>query len=222
MPFRNENIAAGIQRNSPFQVGVTDVDAGLLIENNIGIPIAVDNDATWVYFDCTISVMLDSGIAIHHPLPQVDRGIDTISSNGYGSDDFNQLTNGVNLECINAYTDITQRMAHPRYLFRLFGRALRIGKQIPIPGLVSIGGVPAVPYDNNPQWGYNSIAPGGNFGGVILWRAEWSLWYTTLTPPTSNFIPAADPAAQIALGVEELDAIQSPFSQTDDSSIPFA
>lgn len=185
----------------------------LVAERNVDIPTINSAEATWVYFDCSIGVMLDSGIVIHNRLPQIDKGFDTLGASEFNAKYANELLTGVNLKCQDQYQDIVQRMGHARYWFRMWGRALRIKYKIPIPSIKTIGGVAAIPYDKNPQWAYNSIVPGGNFGGVVMWRAEWSLWYTTLVPPINQVIPAFEPAAHISGDVPLLGSIQAPFSQ---------
>lgn len=220
MPFTNENITAKLPKSDGFQIGRSDTDSlSNVPENGVTIPWASDPRGSYVYYDCAIGVMLDSGIVIHNRLPQVDRTADTLASVMVDDRNMDSLTGfGVNLKCNDQYQDIIQRMGHARYWFRIWGQALRIGYQVPIPGIKTIGGVQAVPYDRNPQWGYNSIAPGGNYSGVILWRAQWSLWYTTAVPPTSNIIPAVDPSAHI-VGTSPLpDGMQAPYSQPDDNA----
>lgn len=222
MPFKNNNIAFGLTSNNNYQVGVSNVDNNDIIERGVKIPTINREEASWVYFDCSVGVMLDSGIVVHNRLPQVDRGYDTLAPNEYGNQQFNAVSTGVNLTCNDQYKDIVQRMGHARYWFRIWGRAMRIKYQIPIPGIKMIGGVPAIPYDKNPQWAYNSIVPGGNYGGVILWRAEWSLWYTTAVPPISQVIPASDPSSLIRTtdaGPPLPKSIQAPYSSSDDNAV---
>ena len=221
MAWKDTNVASGIPNNlDRFQVGRSNVDDGQILERGVLIPWASDSAASWVYYDCTVGVMLDSGIVVHNRLPQVDNRTDTLAA--YNLDDTNleTLTGiGVNLRCNDQYRDIVQRMGHARYWFRIWGQALRVGYQVPIPGIKTIGGVPAIPYDRNPQWAFNRISPGGNYGGVILWHAQWSLWYTTAVPPTSNVIPEADPSAHINGTVKPpRDGIQAPFSQPDSNA----
>ena len=218
MPFKNPNVERGIPKNGQFQVGDTNIDPGLIIERGIEIPTVSDASTSWVYFDCSLDVMLDSGIVVHHKLPQVNNAFDTLAMVDFDDPSFDKKVTGVNLRCADQYQDIVQRMGHARYWFRLHGQALRFGHQIPIPGIKTIGGVPAIPYDKNPQWATNSIVPGGNYAGVILWRAAWSLWYTTAVPPVNNKIPAADPSAHISSAAPETRTIQSPFSQADDNA----
>lgn len=225
MPFTNENTARGLPVNAPFQAGRTNVDPGTLFESGLTLPVPSQPRASWAYFECTIGCMLDSGIVVHNRLPQVDNTPDTLASTVLGLDDPTlDITSatGVNLRCRDQYADIVQRMGHARYWFRIWGQALRFYHKIPIPGIHSIGGVPAIPYDRNPQWAYNRIAPGGNYAGVILWHAVWSLWYTTAQPPRNNAVPAADPSAHIRGDTPQPLHMQAPYSQPDDSSVRVA
>lgn len=208
MPFKSDDI------------GRVNSDSNQTIEDDVLISWTSDPEATWVYYDCAIGTMLDSGIVVHNRLPQVNRTADTLSSVDLADPNLDRLVGpGVNITCRDQYRDIVQRMGHARYWFRLWGQAMRVGYQIPIPGIKSIGGVPAIPYDRNPQWAYNRIAPGGNYSGVILWYAQWSLWYTTDRQPISNTIPAVDVAAHITGTVTPPDGMQSPYSQADENAV---
>jgi len=219
MPFLDNNVASGLPANAAFQVGITDVDPNTTIEDNISIPWSSDPSGSYVYYECSVGSMLDSGIVVHNRLPQVNNLPDSLSAVALDDPNLDTYTNiGVNLKCMDQYTDIVQRMGHARYWFRIWGQALRVGYQVPIPGIKMIGGVPAIPYDRNPQWAYNCIAPGANYSGVILWYAQWSLWYTTAVPPTSNTIPAADPSAHISGVVPPPTGMQAPYSQADDNA----
>lgn len=219
MPFKDTNVVFGLPKNGPFQAGRSNIDTGQVVEQGVRLPLASDAQASFVYFECAIGTMLDSGIVVHNRLPQVNKGFDTLAVAALDDPNLDRLTGfGINLRCKDQYQDIVQRMGHARYWFRIWGQAMRVGYQVPIPGIKIIGGVPAIPYDRNPQWGYNSISPGGNYSGAILWYAQWSLWYTTAVPPTSNTIPAADPSAHIS-GTTPLPAgMQAPFSQPDDNA----
>lgn len=219
MPIQNNNLASGVPSGSKFLVGTSNQDANDFVEQGAGMPWPRDPAASYIYYDCTVGVMLDSGMAVHNRLPQVNNLPDSLSL--VSLDDPNLetvVTGGVNLKCLDQYQDILQRMGHSRYWFRIWGQALRVGYKVPIPGIKYIGGVLAVPYDDNPQWAFNRIFPGGNYGGVILWHAAWSLWYTTLVPPTTQTIPAADPAAHIDGDVTLPTTLQAPFSQADDNA----
>ncbi len=223
MPLKNNNIASGLPEKSQYQVGVSNVDSATpTIEKGVLLPWPSDPSTSWVYFQCTMGVMLDSGIVVHNRLPQVDNAPDTLSVMDLNNSDAPIKVGGVNLSCKDQYQDIVQRMGHSRYWFRLWGRALRIGYQVPIPGVRTIGGVPAIPYDKNPQWAFNRVFPGGNYGGAVLWHAEWSLWYTTAAPPRdSNDVPAVDLAAHISgkTPLPDTNGIQTPYSRPDDNAV---
>ena len=223
MPFVDTNIASGLRQSSKFQQGRANVDRDEAVpEQGIGIPWASESAASYVYYDCTVGVMLDSGIVVHNRLPQYNGPFtDTLAQLPLDDPRLDNLAGpGVNLLCRDQYQDIVQRMGHARYWFRLWGQALRIGYKIPIPGLVSVGGVPAIPYDKNPQWAYNSIVPGGSYSGAILWRAQWSLWYTTAVPPYKDEIPAVNLLAHIDGRYRIPTHMQAPFSQADDNARP--
>jgi hypothetical protein len=223
VPFQNTNRAVGLPPNSPFQQGVNNIDDGSLAERDVFLPSPTDPAGCYVYFECTVGVMLDSGIVVHNRLPQVNRAPDTLSTADYADDKLDSILArdgfGVNLRCQDQYADIVQRMGHARYWFRLWGWALRVGYQVPIPGIKTIGGAPAIPYDRNPQWAFNRIAPGGNYGGLTLWHAVWSLWYTTAVPPTSSALPANDCAAHVtSKAAIPTSGILPPLSGPDDSA----
>lgn len=224
MPFRNENLGAKLQEFGAFQAGISNVDSRNDLEHGLLLPWPSDPLASWVYYDCTVGAMLDSGIVVHNRLPQVDNTPDTLAMCDLEDPNLDNIsTGGVNLKCRDQYEDIVQRMGHARYWFRLWGQALRVGYQVPIPGIKKIGGVEAIPYDKNPQWAFNRIFPGGNYAGVILWHAAWSLWYTTAEPPRSGEIPAVDAAAHTrGVNAPPADGIQSPYSRPDDNAIPTA
>lgn len=219
MPFVNENVNAKLPKNSQFQVGKSNIDSNKVIEQDITFPTSSDPAASWVYFDCAVGCMLDSGIVVHNRLPQIDNRPDSLASTFLDDPNLDTLVGpGVNLKCMDQYTDIVQRMGHARYWFRIWGQALRFYNRIPIPGIKTIGGVPAIPYDRNPQWAFNRIAAGGNYGGIILWHAQWSLWYTTAVPPHSNQIPEADAAGHISGDAVQPKSMQVPFSIPDDNA----
>lgn len=222
MPFTNDNVLNKLSPTDNFQVGKTNVDDGAILERGINLS-TPGKSATWIYFDCTVGCMLDSGIVVHNRLPQIDNTADTLASSLLDDTNLDRVAGpGVNLRCNDQYADIVQRMGHSRYWFRIWGQALRFRHRIPIPGIRYIGGVPAIPYDRNPQWAFCRIFPGGNYGGVILWHAAWSLWYTTAVPPKSNQIPEADPSAHIRGDVQQPASIQAPYSQPDDNAVKAA
>lgn len=219
MPFRNENEIVGLLPNARYQQGKTNIDNEGVVEDGVTLPWNDDYEASYLYYDCTVIAVLDSGIAVHNRLPQINRTTDVLSS--VFLDDVNLsivADRGVNLKSNDQYEDIVQRMSHSRYWFNIRGRAIRAGYQVPIPAIKYIGGAPAIPHDDNPQWAYNKMAPSANFGGVIVWYAQWSLWYTTAVPPTTNYIPAANPSSHVNNTIPPKD-IQVPYGPLDNNTI---
>lgn len=209
--------------NKPPQNIAPDPNVNEAVEQELSIPWLFDPALSYLYYDCVVETMLDSGIVVHNRLPQQDRYVDTLSSVDFDNINLNELqSDGVNLKSQDQYKDIVQRMGHSRYWFRLSGQAIRAGYKIPIPSIKTIGGVPAIPYDRNPQWAYCKPVPGGNFGGVILWHAQWLLWYTTAVPPVNNNLPANDPSSFIRGTTKPpTDGIQAPYSASDDNAKSF-
>jgi hypothetical protein len=218
--FQNENVAAGLPINGSFQAGVSDTDrAGLTLERNILIPWCSDPRSTWIYYDVTLANYLDSGIVTHRRLPQIDNLADTLASCAITDANIDTLTGrGVNLQSRDQFADIVQRMGHSRYWFHLFGQAMRAGFQVPIPAAKLVGTVPLIPDDRQPQVAYNKIV--GNYSGVPVWHAVWSLWYTLAAPPRVQLAPTApNLAAHISAGAAlPAVGIQSPFTQPDDEA----
>ena len=140
MPFKNDNIAQGLPKASAYQVGDSNIDNDRNVERGQIIPWAMDPAASYVYMDVATMSMLDSGIVVHNRLPQVNNLPDTLAA--CNLDDANidvlKLPNGINLTCKDQYKDIVQRMGHARYWFRIWGQALRVGYQVPIPGIKTV------------------------------------------------------------------------------------
>lgn len=220
MPFQNENTLFGLPVNAPFQVGRSSQDSlNPIAETGNGTPWPATTAANWVYYESAVECMLDSGIVVHNCLPSVNNAPDTLGTSVFASAKFDRQLGGINLTSNDQYKDIVQRMGHARYWFRLRGRALRVGYPIPIPTLKSVGGVPCIPHDNNPQWAFNRVFPGANYGGVVMWHAEWSLWYTCAVPPVSNNVPVADPSAHVTGTMPPPAVMQFPYSMVDDNVV---
>lgn len=220
--FKNENEAAGLPIKGNFQAGVSNVDSGMNNERGILIPWASDPSASWMYYDITLSCILDSGIVTHRHLPQVDNTADTLASCFVSDPDIDKIINkGVNLKSNDRYDDVVQRMAHSQYRFCLSGQAIRIGYQVPIPGLVKMSnGAKFIPHDGNPQRAFNKIA--GNYSGVPLWYAKWELWYTLASAPKVQMSPPANLAAHIGADETLPEGMQAPQSQPDSEALPNA
>ena len=217
--FQNENLVRGLAEDSPFQVGISDLDPGAVLEQGVTIPWMSDASASFVYYDCWITSYLDPGIVVHRHLPQANPslpdslGVTTLND---GSADKYE-DDGVNTKSKDSFNDIVQRMAHSQYWFCLRGLALRIGKQVPIPKILLICGQVAVPH-YPPEMAYNKIV--GNYSGIPLWKAEWALWYTTSVQPRYNVVPPTNLAAHIRADQQLPDELQAPFSQPDPNAQP--
>lgn len=186
-------------------------------EGLIRLPWVVDPGATWLAYRNWIENELDPGMALHKPLPtaaatpdtlaQVDLGTAAVQTKSTGS--------GVNLSPGRTYRDVLQRMATSTYRPLMRGWALRAAFQVPIPGLVSYGGVPAVP--QFPQRAYNVLA-GTLPGGIPLWYAQWELAYSVTgvqsTPGQTGPVPE-NPALLLRPDAELPETIRLPWTQPD-------
>ena len=230
MPFNiflNENVAHGLPANAQYQAGISNIDPqGTPPENGITLPVLSDPSASYDYFENHLEYVLDSGVVTHRYLPQFN-GVanpDTLSSYDVFASQPSTIDGGVNLVSNDDYEDIVQQMAHSRYWIHMYGQGVRIGRQIPIPGLVgTIGGVKATPDDERPQTAFNKIV--GNYSGQVVFYARWSLWYTLTEPPNasqsnSGMGPVPPNLAAHAGQDDNADnGVQVPFSEPDDEAI---
>lgn len=227
--FLDENIAQGYPSSgrlgpNDWQVGISDVDTGEVVEAGLKLPWCIDKEFSYLDYQCWIECELDSGIVVHRIVPQSVQGFDSLGSEDL-SDTGIELANsakGVNLTSQGNYTNIVQRMANSVYRFCLKGFGRRAGYQIPIPRLVSIGGVPAIPDDEKPQRASNRIVA-NNFG-IPIYMAVWELWYTTAVPPIKAQAPPPNLAQHIG-AISEADlptGLQVPISLKDANAVPAA
>ena len=211
-------------RNAPppanFLIGSSNSSDNTTVEKGITLSWTVNPRLTWWDYNCWIECYLDSGIALHKPLPQKDDTIDTPASQLVSPIDANAPANknGVNLISRGSFTDVVQRMASSTYRFALKGYGVRAGYQIPIPGIKTVAGVPAI-FERSGAC-YNRII--GNLSGIPLWYATWELWYVVTIPPTEAQEPPPNFAEAIR-GEQDLPAaIQVPFSAGDYNAVPGA
>ncbi len=213
--FKNENIAQGVPPGN-FVAGVNDTDN----DNNIGplanLPWPLDHSLSYLDYRCWIEVSLDSGMALHRPLPQTDYAPDTLSSMTVSPLDekFEENILGTNTTSVGKFTDVVQRMANSLYRFVLRGWGLRAGYKIPIPGLKSVAGVPAIPEEGEgKQWAYNEVVR--NCGGVPVYFAQWELHYVVTMPPKEAQSPPPNLGQRMGGDVPPPDAVVSPLSRAD-------
>jgi hypothetical protein len=228
--FLPENTAQGVTGTS--LAGISDADNGALIEKGITLPWVQAANVSWLDYKIWIEVHLDSGMVVHKPLPQTYQTVDTLaavladpnfSANGSASvaalsktpiDQFN--TAGVNIQSKGKYTDFLQRMATSDYRFVLKGYGLRAGYQVPVPGIVSVGGIPAIP---EKQWSLGNRLE-GNFSGVPVFFNQWELWYLVTVPPVKNQLPPPNVAEHIRADVElPTGGMQVPYSWPDMNAV---
>ena len=232
----DENVAAGVT-TSNFLEGVNNLDPGTIIEDTAKLGYVVDPATTWLNYFCTIIEDLDPGVVIHKILPQQQTPIDTLASGLFdaatppaiqgalkqaglgGSTLYQKLTDvQANLTSQGKFTDIVQRMATSTYKFCLFGYAWRIAYRIPIPGIVTVGGVPAIPI--YPQRVKRDSAIVGNYQGSPLYYSLWELWYQVAVPPKQTQLPPPNVAEHIAASDALPSGIQLPFSGPDSLAVP--
>lgn len=213
--FENTNKTLNLPVRSRFKAGISNFDPpGRVAEQGALLLGSQEASASWLYYDIALACVLDSGIVVHRHLPQVDNVADTLASCNLSDPTIDRITGrGVNTISNDTFSDTAQRMAHSVYWFRLYGQAMRIGYQVPIPGLKVVCGVPATPHDANPQNAWNKIV--GNYSGLPLWHAYWSLWYTVAEPPMAQQVPPPNLAQHIAGDVQLPEGMQAPYSVPD-------
>jgi hypothetical protein len=214
---QTENLAQGINSQS-FQAGINDVDSGSSPERGLLLPWVINPAISWLNHQCWIESELDAGAAIHRVLPQSTQIYDSLGGNDINSPNFATFKSGVNLLSKGSFTDISQRMANSRYRFCLKGWAIRAGYLIPIPKMVSVAGVPAIPDDSTPQRVIGPRLVTNNYG-IPIYYAAWALWYTVIAPPKTAMVPPANLAEHITATESVPAGIQVPISQPDQNAM---
>lgn len=195
---------------------VANQDDSTNVEQGVLVPWLIDPASSWLDYRCDLEVRLDPGMVCHYPLPQQPTSrIDTLATADVADVRHETYKTGVNTIAQAAVQNLPQRMATSRYFFVLSGRAMRCGYQVPIPGLKTVAGVPAVPMA--PQRAMNTLV--GNIGGIPVWLAVWELWYFVYLPPKSQQLPPANLADHIRADVQLPTGLQVPYSQPDQSSV---
>lgn len=192
--FADENVAQKLPGNSKFLAGVNHKADIAAPEAQLTFPWLKVPEATWLGYSCRIECTLDTGLALHKPLPQSPQQIDTLATYDLGVAGSAKIEKGENLVSAGTFTDIIQRMGTSEYQFTLIGEGMRAGFQVPVPGLVSVAGVPAIPIR---QWVRgNQIV--GNFYGIPLFYNAWELVYVVTLPPRGKQLPPPNQAMHIA------------------------
>jgi hypothetical protein len=187
-------------------------------ETGLNLPWLIDPVNSWIDYSCWIEVTLDSGIALHKPLPQQPFPVDTLAQVDCQYPQLDQVTPGqagVNIASRSKALDIFQRMATSTYRFILRGYAMRAGYQIPIPGIFKIAGQEPVPM--LPQRATNFIV--ANYNGIPIWQAVWELHYNVEFSPQAVSNPVVpvpfNPALHIRPDAELPDDMPAMVSLPD-------
>ena len=153
---------------------------GLYPESVLELPWAIDPEASWLAYALWVEVLLDPGLVKHKQLPSRADPYDSLASVAVGDPKFGQRTTGVNLGSQSTGASVIQRMASSEYRFTLKGYGRRAGYPVPVPGLVTVGGQPAVP--DAPQWSSGNVLVGNLPGGIPVFHCLWSLPYLVQGP----------------------------------------
>ena len=187
-------------------------------EDNVSLPWIFDPENTWLDYRCALEVRLDAGLALHKPLPQQNPAFDTLASVELGTPD--QATNGklgVNLLSTSKAVDVIQRMASSTYTFVLRGFGLRVGYQVPVPGLVSVGDQTAYPVGE--QYTSGNVLVGNMIGGIPVFYCEWELPYAvTQAPNLVNAPVPPNPALHINADVQLPIVVLLPSTPIDQNA----
>ncbi len=190
-------------------------------EQQIHLPWIDKKEATFLEYQCWVEVRLDAGMALHKPLPQrTTSGAippDTLASATLSPLDtkLDERITGINTQSFGGYEDIIQKMATSDYLFMLRGYSVRAGYQTPVPGLVSIAGVPAIPAER--QFARSVII--ANFCGIPIFLTNWDLWYYVALPPKSDVLPPPNLAMHISADQKLPKKLTVPISPPDSNSV---
>jgi hypothetical protein len=241
--FAPENTTQNV-RGTNLGAGISDSDNGPLIEQSLTTPWVINPVVSWLDYRCWIEVHLDAGIVLHKILPQAAQDVDTlaialadptsptikpnppaIQPASLGTVDLDQFKGSqnpqdpgaINLKSVGTYKDFTQRMATSTYRFVLRGYGLRAGYQVPVPGLISVAGIPAIP--DGKQWSLGNPLVGA-YGAVPVFYNEWELWYLVSVPPRYQQKPPPNLAQHVTADQQLPNGIQVPYSQTDQNSTP--
>jgi hypothetical protein len=200
-----------------------DDDLDVQPQQNLALPWTFNPATSWLDYSCWIEVLLDPGVVLHKTLPQTNpASTDTLAT--IQLQDFAYLTdadadpgkNGVNMAQVAQGSDTIQRMATSTYWFTVLGYGLRAGYQVPIPGLVKVGGVVATP--QFPHRAYNKVV--GNFSGIPVFFAEWELHYVLSSPMQKQAVAPVPPnmAARIQANIKLPVAVLLPLAPQDQSA----
>jgi hypothetical protein len=186
-------------------------------EQDLALPWVSDPAASWLDYRCWVEVSLDSGMALHKPLPRQDYDPDTLAQVYINDNNLDTTQAPYPVGSSVATVDVIQRMATSDFRFVLRGWAMRAGYPVPIPGLKYVGGITPVP--DRIQRAANLLI--GNWSGVPIFYAYWELHYMLPRAPTRmdlNDIVPFNPALHVRGDAKLPDAIGLPVAPTDQNS----
>jgi hypothetical protein len=137
---------------------------------------SVNPFTSWLRYQCALEVKLRTNILRHKPL------------------NTNVLTavqpdpNGPAFPALYTVSDLFQKRSSPSFEATLRGFAVRAGYAIPVPGLSSVGGAPAIidTQDVRPRFI-------GALGGIPLVYVSWIMKYQLFAPPQGAILTPANP-----------------------------
>ena len=156
-----------------------DPDKGTSPEIGAVVDVLPEANLSWINYQCWFETELDPGTAILKSLPQATYSVDVLSSVDAYSANAQGATGSVNLASKSKQSDNVVRATTSTYKVTLKGYAVRIGYDIPVPGLVSWAGVKPIPgkqHVSGPQ-----IVT--QYCGVPVYLTMWTLEYFVPVPP---------------------------------------
>ena len=189
----------------------------------LALPWTLNPTTSWDFYLAWVEILLDPGMVLHKTLPQNPDNVDTLATQFFreyefkGNPDAN-VGSGVNMHSESSVLDTIQRMATSTYRFILKGHGRRAGFQVPVPGLLSVGGQTPVPCF--PQWSSGNIIVGNLAGGIPLFYCAWQLHYIVPGGPLSGVAPIPpNLTARVRADQDLPQTIQVPAAPLDNNAI---
>jgi len=174
-----------------------DPDNGQTPETRFVMAAIPDPRASWLEYENTLIVDLDTGMVVHKSLPQENYDVDdlgTVDAYATSMPAYKSPTGGMNTISESGQSDFAQRAATSTFTIKLRGYAKRAGYQVPVPKLVSFGGVTPTLLRQR----VTSPEPVANYSGIPIFARAWEMTYQLTAPPTSQQLAPQNPAQRIA------------------------
>jgi hypothetical protein len=157
----------------------------------------IDPSASWLYYANRLELVMKGNVVRHRPLGarggNTDPGPD---ATGGSTTDLGSAQGNLASTIQNVIPDTFQRPGSAAYKVRMIGRAMRVGFRIPVPQLVSVGGVPVeLAYD------VSSEEVLGSAGGIPIFGSRWRREYLLATAPAG-----------------QIDSLSNPVTKTDSTA----